>query len=445
VANTNLPAPTRLISYPAPQRTATPRSRAGSQPIARRNRRPSRRQARRSPSVSDSEKRVDLEVEELAAGGDGVGHAPDGRVIFVPFTAPGDRVRVRITACRSNYACGVVEALLEPGPERVDPVCAVFGSCGGCAWQHVSYAAQLEAKRMIARAALQRIGGLALPDDAALSITPSESPYRYRTRSRVLASAGKVGYRRRRSHALAATRRCPILVEELEARLSGLSDDPPETDGEWELIAGRSADLDEPVTRAVPLPAVGGSRLWVPVGEDHIGVSPGVFVQSNGGLLDALSRAVAKAAGTGRRAFDLFCGAGFFTLGLARNFDEVVAVESNPVAAGDLEANLREAGVDNVRVLMSSVEAAMDDADFALRHSDRVVLDPPRSGLGEAVAERIAGFEPERIVYLSCDPATLARDLSVFDHCGYQLMAAECFDLFPQTPHVEMLAVMGRE
>jgi tRNA/tmRNA/rRNA uracil-C5-methylase (TrmA/RlmC/RlmD family) len=292
---------------------------------------------------------------------------------------------------------------------------------------------------------LQRIGGLSPPDDVALSITPSELAYRYRTRSRVMVSAGKVGYRRRHSHALAATRRCPVLVEELEARLSGLADDPPGTDGEWELVAGRSADLDEPVTRAVQLPGAGGSRLWIPVGEDRIGVSPGVFVQSNGGLLDALSRAVAKAVGTGRRAFDLFCGAGFFTLGLARNFNEVVAVESNPVAAGDLEANLREAGVDNVRVLASSVEAALDDADFSRLHPDRVVVDPPRIGLGEAVAERIAGFEPERIVYLSCDPATLARDLSVFKYCGYRLIATECFDLFPQTPHVEMLAVVGRE
>jgi len=386
-----------------------------------------------------------LEIEELAAGGDGVGHAPDGRTVFVPFTAPGDRVRVRITDLRSSYSRGVVEELLESGSDRVDPVCAVFGSCGGCAWQHVDYAAQLEAKRRIASAALQRIGGISLPGDAELPITPSESPYRYRTRSRVLAAAGKVGYRRRRSHALAATRRCPILVEELEVRLSELADDPPSADGEWELLAGRSPDLDEPATRVARLPAVGGSRLWLSIGEDRIGVSPGVFVQSNGGLLEALSRAVEKAAGTGRRAFDLFCGAGFFTLGLARGFDEVLAVESNLVAAGDLEVNLREAAVDNVRVLASSVEAAMDEVEVARLHPDVIVVDPPRSGLGEGVAERIADFEPDRIVYLSCDPATLARDLSVFNHRGYRLVSAECFDLFPQTPHVEMLAVLGRE
>jgi tRNA/tmRNA/rRNA uracil-C5-methylase (TrmA/RlmC/RlmD family) len=365
-------------------------------------------------------------------------------VVFVPFTAPGDRVRVRITDRRSNYTRGVVEELLEPGPQRADPVCAVFGSCGGCLWQHVDYAAQLDAKRMIAYAALQRIGGFALPDYIALPIVPSRSPYRYRTRSRVVVSAGKVGYRRRRSHAIAATRRCPILTEELEAHLSELADDPPGSDGEWELVAGRSADLESPRTRAVSLPATGGARVWLPVGEDRIGVSPGVFVQSNAELLDALSSAVARAAGTGRRLFEFYCGAGFFTLGLARNFEEVVAVESNPIAAGDLEFNLRAARVDNVRVLASSVEAALDDLEIARLHPDRVVVDPPRTGLGEAVAERIAETEPERIIYLSCDPATLARDLSVFDHCGYQLIDAQCFDLFPQTPHVEILAVMRR-
>ncbi len=365
-------------------------------------------------------------------------------MIFVPFTAPGDRVRVRITSRRSNYARGVVEALLEAGRHRVDPVCAVFGSCGGCAWQHVDYAAQLEAKRRIATAALQRIGGLALPDGGVLPITASKTPYRYRTRSRVMVAAGKVGYRRRHSHVLTATSRCPILVEELERQLSALAADPPQTDGEWELVAGRSADLAEPVARAVPLPAADGARLWLPVGENRIGVSPGVFVQSNAGLLDALSRAVSAAAGEGRLAFDLFCGAGFFTLDLARKFDEVVAVESNPAATRDLTLNLREAGLANVRVLTDSVEAALDDIDLARLQPDRVLIDPPRIGLGEAVAERIAALEPERIIYLSCDPATLARDLSVFDYRGYGLLGAECFDLFPQTPHLEMLAVLGR-
>jgi 23S rRNA (uracil1939-C5)-methyltransferase len=368
----------------------------------------------------------------------------------------------------------------------------VFGSCGGCAWQHVDYAAQLDAKREIAAAALRRIGGLALPEGEALPITPSPLPYRYRTRSRVLVEAGNVGYRRRRSHALAPTSRCPVLVEALEQRLASLAADPPRRDGEWELVAslgaepprcdrdqelvaslgaepprcdrdrelvaslgaeplrcdrdvelvaGDGAGLAEAAARALPLPAAEGPRIWLRVGGDRIGVSPGVFVQSNASLLEPLARAVAGAAGTGRLALELYCGAGFFTLGLARSFEQVVAVDSNPAAVRDLEHNLRDARLTNVRARTGPVEGALDEPELARLRPDCVVVDPPRAGLGERVAARIAELAPARIVYLSCDPATLARDLSHLDHRGYALLRAECFDLFPQAPHVEVLAV----
>jgi 23S rRNA (uracil1939-C5)-methyltransferase len=364
-------------------------------------------------------------------------------VVFVPFTAPGDRVQVRITSSHPRFARGVVEKLIEPGPRRTDPACPVFGSCGGCAWQHIDYRAQLEAKIEIATAALQRIGRVALP--IPLVITASESPYRYRSRSRVLVSDDRVGYRRRRSHALCPTRRCPVLVEELDASLSELADDPPNVDGEWELAYGHSADREPPVARRAALPAEPGARLWLPVGEDRVHFSPGVFVQSNAGLLGALARAVSTAAGEGKLAFDLFAGAGFLTLGLARRFENVLAVEANPTAAADLEFNLRESGVGNVRVIAQSVEKVIERGEFENQRPDAIVLDPPRTGLPDEVAERLAALAPERIVYLSCDPATLARDLSVFDHHGYRLTAVEGFDLFPQTPHVELLAVATRD
>jgi 23S rRNA (uracil1939-C5)-methyltransferase len=350
---------------------------------------------------------------------------------------------VRIESSRPRFARGVVETLIEPGSQRTDPICPVFGSCGGCAWQHVDYRAQLEAKLEIAAAALQRIGRLALP--IPLVITPSGSPYRYRSRSRVLVSDGRVGYRRRRSHALCATRRCPVLVEELDASLSELADDPPNVDGEWELAFGHRADREPPIARCSPLPARSGPRLWLPVGEDRVGFSPGVFVQSNAGLLDALVLAVSSAVGEGGLAFDLFAGAGFLTLALARRFENVLAIEANPTAAGDLEFNLREAGIGNVRVIAQSVEKVIDRGELENQRPDVIVLDPPRTGLPDGVAERLAALAPERIAYLSCDPATLARDLSVFDHHGYRLTAVEAFDLFPQTPHVELLAVATRD
>lgn len=381
-------------------------------------------------------------IRELAAGGDGVGRAADGRVVFVPFTTPGDRVRVKLSSSRPRYARGTVEQLLASGPDRVDPVCAVFGSCGGCAWQHVSYAAQLEAKRHIVAAALERIGGMQTP--ALPPVVPSPSEYRYRSRSRVLVAGGRVGYRRRRSHALCATARCPILVESIDERLAELSESPPERDGEWELSHGFADGSDVPVTRAVSLPAHTGPSLSLPVGEDRVVFSPGVFVQANAGLLEGLVSSVVDAAGEGELVFDLFAGAGFLTLGLARRFVSVVALEANAAAAGDLEANLQRAGLANTRVIAESLESAVSLGRFDGVRPNVVVLDPPRTGLPDGSAEWLAELRAERIVYLSCDPATLARDASVLHHRGYELASVRAFDLFPQTPHVEVLAVLDR-
>ncbi|UCE87484.1 MAG: class I SAM-dependent RNA methyltransferase, partial [Deltaproteobacteria bacterium] len=158
---------------------------------------------------------VELVVDALASGGDGVGRAPDGRVVFVPGTAPGDRVRVRLVETRRHFARGELVELLEPGPDRVEPGCAVFGSCGGCCWQHIRYAAQVAAKETIVRDALTRIGGLELPVGAPVFV-PSPQAYGYRWRTRVQREGDRVGYLRRGSRELCAVSTCPILVPELD-------------------------------------------------------------------------------------------------------------------------------------------------------------------------------------------------------------------------------------
>jgi len=329
----------------------------------------------------------------------------------------------------------------------VDPVCPVYGSCGGCAWQHVAYPAQLDAKLAIVTQALRRIGGLAPPRP---TITPSPSPFGYRSRSRVLVSRGRVGYRRRRSHALCATSRCPLLVEELDQRLAALAQESP-MDGEWELSVGNTPGGDV-TSRASRLPGRSreqvatedGVRLSLPVGGHQIGFSEGVFVQSNASLLGTLVAAVHSAAGRGQLAFDLFAGAGFITLGLAAQFETVMAVEANPIAAADLEWNLASNGFDRVIVIAESVEVAIASRRFEGFEPDVIVLDPPRTGLPDGIAESLASLHPDRFVYLSCDPATLARDLSVLAFWGYELTSVQIFDMFPQTPHVEVLAVARR-
>jgi len=376
--------------------------------------------------------RAELRIESLAAGGDGVAHLPDGRVVFVPFTAPGDLVRVRLVESRARFARARVEELLEAGATRVSPVCAVFGSCGGCTWQHVDYAAQLEAKRQILCDAVRRIGGLVEPPVGP--VLPSPSAYAYRGRARVRVEGGRVGYLRRRSHALCPVKRCPVLVPVLDRRLHELAEHPPQPEGEWELASGS----DE--VRASPLGARAAPRIRLEVGGRHIGVSSGVFAQSNALMLDALAARVADAAGSGSLAVELHAGAGLLTFGLAERFDRVVAVEGDPAAIGDLRANLAEAGLERVEVRAQGVEQAL--AELAGRRPDALVLDPPRSGLPPRSAEALVAVEAQRIAYLSCDPATLARDLAAICARGYALHALEGIDLFPQTPHVEALATL---
>jgi 23S rRNA (uracil1939-C5)-methyltransferase len=376
---------------------------------------------------------LDLQITDLSSEGDGIAHDEEGRVVFVPFTAPGDRVRVRVETRKRRFLRATVETLIEPGDARVDPVCPVYGSCGGCSWQHVAYEAQLRAKLGQVRAAFERIAKLSPPK---CEITPSPSPYAYRSRTRVLRENDRVGYRRRRSHALCAITRCPILSEPLEEALRALQADPDAPDGEWELSVGDGA------VRRSHRHGTDHDRIELPLAGDRLGISPGVFFQSNAGLHEALAEAVLGAAGKGELALDLYAGAGFFTLGLARRFERVVAVESYPEACHDCRRNLEAAGLRNALIVPGRLEGAMDAAPLASLRPEVIVLDPPRSGVEESALAWLAARGADRIVYLSCDAATLARDVAALCRRGYSLASLEAFDLFPQTPHVEVLAVL---
>lgn len=403
---------------------------------------PSRRMDATGGAANARGEELELRIEGLAAGGDGVGRAPDGRAVFVPRTAPGDRVRVRVTRARPRFAHAETVALLEPGA-RVEPRCAAFGRCGGCAWQHVPYATQCEAKARIVEEALRRIAHLEPP--GPVTVVPSPAPYGYRSRARVLCGRGGVGYRRRRSHEGVATAECPILAPPVERRLRELAADPPARPGEWDLAEGTYGGRSHRRGSSA-------SPLALAVGDDVLRISAGVFFQANAGLHGALVRGVADAAGTGERALELHAGAGFFTLTLARAFARVVAVESSPAAVADLHHNLERARASSaaprpgaVRVLAERAEVALERAELREPPPDVVVLDPPRTGLEPRAVDRLADLGAERIVYLSCDPATLARDLARLARRGYAPDALRAFDLFPQTPHVEVLAALGRQ
>jgi 23S rRNA (uracil1939-C5)-methyltransferase len=383
---------------------------------------------------------IETSIESLAAGGDGVGRLPDGRALFVPLTAPGDVVRVQVVLSKKRFARGTVVDVLEPSPDRVEPRCAVFGECGGCAWQHIAYSTQLRAKARILREALVRIGRFDLPDD--LPLTASPQAYGYRNRARLLQADVAVGYRMRRSHRVCGIDRCPVLQPALERALAKLAVDAARSKRagsdalEWELLAG-----DDGTSRTFREGDSSGGAVTMRAAEDRLRISAGVFAQGNALLLDALVRAVANAAGRGASLVELFAGAGLLTLELSRRFDCVWALESGHRAVADLRFNLDAAGRSNVEVCPGRVEQTL--GSLAVARPDAVVLDPPRTGVPPAALDQLARLRPKRIVYLSCDPATLARDLARLRTEGYRLEHVEAFDLFPQTPHVEALTTLS--
>jgi len=380
-----------------------------------------------------------LEISGLAVGGEGVARETSGRVLFVRGAVPGDRVRVRITQAHKRFARAEIAELVAASPQRVLPRCAVHAVCGGCGWQQIAYPAQLRAKREILRDALVRGAGVSVDSLAEpVDVAPSPEPYATRSRARLLLRGGRVGYRRGRSHELVATSACPMLVPPLEAAHAQLAASAPRGEGELELacgergevsVSGARAGFEE---RAIALATPGG----------EISISPGGFFQAHATLRRALAEAVLAHAGRGERALELHAGSGFFTLGLAAQFAALIAVESAPRAVSDLRANLTRGGRANVRVLGSRAARALADPEVVRFAPEVVVLDPPRVGLGESEAAALARLGARRIVYVSCDPATLARDLRVLLASGYALSRCMGFDLFPQTPHVEALAVL---
>ena len=382
---------------------------------------------------------LELRVESLAAGGDGVAHDPQGRVLFVPLTVPGDLVRVRVLVRRKRFARGEVLEVLEPGPARTQPRCSVFTTCGGCAWQHVDYPEQVAAKARIVADALERIGRFGR---VRVPITASPSPWGYRNRARLVQEGGGLGYRMRRSHAVCVVRECPVLEPKLS---DALKREVPASAGEegreWEMVSGSHGPARvRPVEETL---APGVDAVVMEAGDDRLRISHGVFAQGNAGLLAALAAAVVREAKAGEEttsAVELYAGAGLFTLGLARHFDCVWAVESHPGAVSDLRFNLERAGASNVDVRPGPVERVLPQ--LSVHAPDTLVLDPPRAGVSQEALELIQALRARRIVYLSCDAATLARDLGRLRDGGYRLGHVEAFDLFPHTPHVEVLTTL---
>lgn len=424
-----------------------------------------------------------LRVTGMASGGEGVGRLEDGRVVFVEGGVPGDLVELTEWTTRKKLARASIGRLIEASPDRTEPQCAHFGSCGGCHWQHIRYEVQLDAKRAMVLNALERIGGfeadtgLGFNLDSALEIKGSPDPYGYRARARLVESNGGLGYRIRGSREIERIESCPVLTGAAQETLGQLirtaatgeqesTNGEPETSTrksrrpkEWIISAGTRGPAIVQRVRDKREGQKDSEFVTIEVLGEKLRASSNSFMQGNALLWDALaeevcrqcspesepaSGAAAGPSGSPKRFVELYAGIGFLTIPIARRGFSGVAIESDRSALSDLAFNLDQSGLTKqIEIVRGRVETRRDLVK-RFSKADLLVVDPPRIGLESSVRKAIASHGPSRVVYVSCDPATLARDLRVLVAGGYRLSSVCAMDLFPQTPHVEVIARLDR-
>ena len=430
-------------------------------------------------------------IEKVVYGGEGLAHA-SGETVFVPFVLSGEEAEIEITERKKKLARARVARILKPSPQRIEPRCPHFGACGGCDYQHASYEEQLRIKESILRETLRRIGRIEWNEPVSIH---KSSPWEYRNRAqwkvqpatgdranqRHDADSSKIGYFRARSSALCPIETCYIISPKLLETFTLLRDALangalPSSVREIEAVANADdselllnvtcssmARQSEGVLQkfAEAIPAAASILLQDSAGSQMALRGPGFlqykasgksfrvahlsFFQVNRFLLEELVRTVSSLAGSGALAFDLYAGVGLFSIYLAEAFTNVIAVESHPVAARDLEIN---AGASSKSIAIHNQSVS----EFLRKQSrkgsasgpDVIVADPPRAGLDDGVAEQIARLASPRVVYISCDPATLARDLATLRNQRYTLREIHLFDMFPQTYHIESVALLER-
>jgi 23S rRNA (uracil1939-C5)-methyltransferase len=422
---------------------------------------------------------VNLTIEKLVYGGEGLARLPDGKAVFLPFVLPGEEVSATVAKEKSSFARAVADQVLKPAATRIQPKCPYFSSCGGCHYQHTLYTAQLEIKRAILRETLLRNAKFEWKGEIK---THSAEPWNYRNRTRMKVQGGAdfaLGYHRVASHDLLPVNSCPIsspAVNRVVERLweMGRNGGVPGGVKEIEFFADHSDErmvleiyhvagaegirefTAELLKRAAEIRGIaifaqsagsgslpqlketlGTPSLMYQVGEKSFRVSAGSFFQTNRFLVRELAQVVA-ADSFGKIALDLYAGVGLFANHLAKRFDQVFAVESSLASAADLKAN----ALKNVVAVKATTE------EFLPRclnmHPDVVVVDPPRSGLGARATQLLAALRVKRIIYVACDPATLARDVRTFLDFGYQVEEVRLVDLFPQTFHLESVVRLVR-
>lgn len=359
--------------------------------------------------------------------------------VFVSLAAAGDKLKVKIREKKGKIAFAEIVEILEPSPDRADPNCVYFGRCGGCDFQQLNYPAQLEAKVGIIRDCLTRIGKIAYEKEIQIIGSPRDYGYRSRAAWHADMRRKKIGYFKRNSHEIIDVETCPILTPELQDALNGLRENIDwesfwseiveiEAVNSGEQISVYSNEINEP-TREISFIARGEKYFY----------DAQSFFQGNPFLIEHLIETALKDA-DGETALDLYCGAGLFTLPLARKFEKVIGVEANERAVEFAKKNIENAGCANARIYTENVDEWLSENAENFRGIDLVLLDPPRAGTAKATIENLLQILPAQISYVSCEPSLLARDLRILCESKYEIDSITALDLFPQTHHVETVA-----
>lgn len=433
---------------------------------------------------------MQLTIEKLVYGGDGLARLPSdehgpGKAVFVPFVLEGETIEASILEQKRGFARGRTERILQPSSQRVEPPCPYFGRCGGCQYQHIRYEHQLEIKAAILKETLRRIAKVEM--ETEITIHPSP-PWNYRNRSRLQVRTAPdfaLGYYKFNSHEVLPVEQCPVSsplinraisafwrmgrerelpdgIREIEFFVNAedtellieVSCEPgtPSTPiREWSDVARRTlpeitgivahkADTANVGKRAEPkrIATSGSGEINYRVDGVSYRVSAGSFFQINRYLINELVSIVCRQDG-GDVALDLYAGVGLFSTFLSRKFAQLIAVESSQTSYLDLLHN----SPSNVKAVRATTADFLRSADRKLR-PDLVVVDPPRSGLGETVVQSLAGLGAHRMTYISCNPATASRDLVGLLSAGYRIEQAHLVDLFPQTYHLESVFHLAR-
>lgn len=379
---------------------------------------------------------ITVRVESLVFGGAGLARAEDGRVVFVAFAAPGELVEAQVEREYPDYIQAVTRRVLEPSPDRVESPCALFGECGGCQLQHMAYPAQLAAKEAVVREQLRRIGRL--DDSVVRPIVGAANPWAYRNHLRFSTGKmyGDVGYIGRKGYGLLKVENCPIAddwVNELLPQLQGHGA------GLHQVQVRHSAETNTfLINPEIPgISVESGQKAYIEeLGGRRFDVSASAFFQVNHAQAEQMVRLVGEALPErGELLIDGFAGVGTFAVLFADRFERVLAIEESNSAARDSERNLAQAP--NVEMLVGKVEDVLPQLE---ERPDAIVLDPPRPGCAPSVMRAILEFQPAAVVYVSCNPSTLARDLRILVDGGYQLDWVTPLDMFPQTGHIECVS-----